>query len=586
MNKFNNRVSPGNRVDFSRIRKAQSGMTAEQIKRRKDIYGTPQDFIVNGKYDMGKIQAYYEAHPELFKDVDLSVITATPDWNKKNGFLEWNKQFNQTGLNQLFGWDESSADLIGPTTRARKDFVDWLKTRTTGGGTPGGTPQITGGSTTVTNEGDGNGGNGSVTITGGNNGDNTGGSSGNNQSRTTGGGTGTGGNRQTLTFGKQFPKRQGAPWTDWLPLSGILGNNLLNNQWFFNNEVQKKFPLKEGPYLQGKVTNNYAGRQMREQQMADARSRAQQQLGSNIDQNQAYLQQVEQNLQPLENQNAIDKTNEFNQTSQNLQDIENENKITAADTANYNRVQNTAAFNSILAARQKRNASNIAELNSYIDLMTTSHGQWLQNERMEDARYQREINDYNYQTKLYELYDSTGLKKLESGIQNSSAFEALRSQIQADTSINDINFGPDRTLTDDVLLEYIQTHSDNPYVKQAIAAYQKELDAANSRFEHERTKIVAERTESNLQIPTTITNNGTRFGDKYIRHSIYQPRNPLYKHGGKMGRFIDYMNHYQKQQQFDRREARKAQENLQKKLARDLDYLDKETLMLLKQIFK
>jgi hypothetical protein len=40
--------------------------------------------------------------------------------------------------------------------------------------------------------------------------------------------------------------------------------------------------------------------------MADIRSRAQQQLGSDMVQNQQYLQAVEQNLQPLENQNVAD----------------------------------------------------------------------------------------------------------------------------------------------------------------------------------------------------------------------------------------------------------------------------------------
>ena len=97
-----------------------------------------------------------------------------------------------------------------------------------------------------------------------------------------------------------------------------------------------------------------------------------------------------------------------------------------------------------------------------------------------------------------------------------------------------------------------------------------------------------------MLIPGTFSNQGTRFGDRYIRHTVpgSTSTNPLYteyyKSGGKFrnARFIDYMNHYQKQQQLDKVETRKNQERLQKKLARDLDYLDKETLLLLKQIFK
>lgn len=393
---------------------------------------------------------------------------------------------------------------------------------------------------------------------------------------------------------QQQPKRQSTPWTDWAPLTTQLANNLLNNQRQYNNEIQKKFPLEEAPYKQGLVTNNYAARQMRSQMAADIRSRANRNLTSDSTTNQIQQNAAEAQALGLEDQNALDQTQEFNRTSKELQAIGNENKAVESSVASYNRKQNAAAWNNILAARQKRDATNTAELNSYIGNMYSSHGQWLQNERMEDARFQRDINDYNYQQKLQRLYNESGLEALEGGIQNSQAFGRFRKVIEAGGDTYNIQLDENGKITDQALLDYIKANPNNAAVKSALSEYQSELDNANNFFTHKQQSLIAERQRANMLIPGTFSNQGTRFGDRYIRYTVpgSTNTNPLYtefyKSGGKFrkARFIDYMNHYQKQQQLDKVETRKNQERLQKKLARDLDYLDKETLLLLKQIFK
>ena len=393
---------------------------------------------------------------------------------------------------------------------------------------------------------------------------------------------------------QQQPKRQSTPWTDWAPLTTQLANNLLNNQRQYNNEIQKKFTLEEAPYKQGLVTNNYAARQMRSQMAADIRSRANRNLTSDSTTNQIQQNAAEAQALGLEDQNALDQTQEFNRTSKELQAIGNENKAIESSVANYNRKQNAAAWNNILVARQRRDAANTAELNSYIGNMYSSHGQWLQNERMEDARFQRDINDYNYQQRLQRLYNESGLEALEGGIQNSQAFGRFRSVIEHGGDTYNIPLDENGKITDQALLDYIKANPNDAAVKSALSEYQSELDNANNLFTHKQQSLIAERQRANMLIPGTFSNQGTRFGDRYIRHTVpgSTSTNPLYtesyKSGGKFrnARFIDYMNHYQKQQQFDRVETRKNQERLQKKLARDLDYLDKETLLLLKQIFK
>lgn len=43
------------------------------------------------------------------------------------GFKNWNVTFDESGLNNLFGYDESKADYLGVTTRSRNNFVTYLK---------------------------------------------------------------------------------------------------------------------------------------------------------------------------------------------------------------------------------------------------------------------------------------------------------------------------------------------------------------------------------------------------------------------------------------------------------------------------
>ena len=90
----NLQINPGNRVDFSRLRKYKPGgnihkfqnpnqpiqMTQAQLDTRKRDWPFPvsDGWITNGQYDYAKMYKYYKEHPEEFKD--LSQIKATPTW--------------------------------------------------------------------------------------------------------------------------------------------------------------------------------------------------------------------------------------------------------------------------------------------------------------------------------------------------------------------------------------------------------------------------------------------------------------------------------------------------------------------------
>ena len=45
------------------------------------------------------------------------------------GFKAWNTTFNESGLNNLFGYNDDKADYLGVTTKSRKNFIDYLKSQ-------------------------------------------------------------------------------------------------------------------------------------------------------------------------------------------------------------------------------------------------------------------------------------------------------------------------------------------------------------------------------------------------------------------------------------------------------------------------
>ena len=83
----------------------------------------------------------------------------------------------------------------------------------------------------------------------------------------------------------------------------------------------------------------------------------------------------------------------------------------------------------------------------------------------------------------------------------------------------------------------------------------------------------------------TESNQGTRWGD-ILRERRNKP-NPLYqKRGGRAARLIEYMEHYRKAQKDVADRNTETQKILWKQLDRDLNLIDKETLLLLKAVFK
>lgn len=389
-----------------------------------------------------------------------------------------------------------------------------------------------------------------------------------------------------LTFNKDIPEFKSTPWTDWIPLTANLINDYASNLRSYNQEVKKKFPLQEAPYQQAIVTNNYAGRQIRSGIAANIRARANQNLSSNADYNLALQQNAENQANQLEEQNALDQTQRFNETTKNVNAVANFNNQTGTAVANANAQQNAAAYNNILAARQRLIKANNASLNSYNANMYTSHGNWLQNYRLEKARYDRALNDYNYSKQATELYKTSGLEALEgdNGIYSSNAFTSFMRELENDTNVTGITDSEGK-ISPELVKTWIENNPDDERVKRLQTNFQNEYNRAYNNYKNQLEEISSERTLNNLNIRATESNQGTRWGD-ILRARRNKP-NPLYqKKGGRAARFVEYMEHYRKAQKDVADRNTETQKILWKQLDRDLDLIDKETLLLLKAAFK
>ena len=390
-----------------------------------------------------------------------------------------------------------------------------------------------------------------------------------------------------LDFNKDIPEFKAPGWTDWIPLTANLINDYASNLRSFNQEVKKKFPLQEAPYQQAIVTNNYAGRQIRSGIAANIRARANQNLSSNAEYNLALQQNAENQANQLEEQNALDQTQSFNATTNNVNAAANVNNQRNSAAANINAQQNAAAYNNIAAARQRLYKANNASLNSYNANLFIDHGNWLQNFRLEKARYERALNDYNYSKKATELYRTSGLEALEAenGIYNSNAFASFMKELENDTTVTGIIDTTTGEISTELVKTWIENNPDDERVKRLQTNFQNEYNRAYNSYRNQLEEIASERTLNNLSIKATESNQGTRWGD-ILRERRNKP-NPLYqKKGGRTARLIEYMEHYRKTQKDVADRNTETQKILWKQLDRDLDLIDKETLLLLKAAFK
>ena len=121
----------------------------------------------------------------------------------------------------------------------------------------------------------------------------------------------------------------------------------------------------------------------------------------------------------------------------------------------------------IAAARQRLYKANNASLNSYNANLFIDHGNWLQNYRLEKARYDRALNDYNYSKQATELYKTSGLEALEgdNGIYSSNAFNSFVRELENDTNVTGI-LDSEGKISPELVKTWIENNPDDERVKR------------------------------------------------------------------------------------------------------------------------
>lgn len=382
----------------------------------------------------------------------------------------------------------------------------------------------------------------------------------------------------------------------------IAGLGLAANRHQFMNEMNKKVPLLEAPYLQGKVTNNYAARQMRNQQMADIRSQAQKQLSSDMIQNQMYLQAVEQGFQPLENQNVADQTNEFNQTSQNLQNIENQNKLTASQVANQNRSNLIADWNNKLNAKSKYQWTRNNIKSDFINKTWTDYQQWAAGEKNERDSALSAYNDYlanldmqkamkNYWDLAADPTKSRSFAAIYQKAHNDFDSNLSNGQWHADnkelSELFENKDGLDQNELNKAFMDYLRT-SNSDYATTFDRGFGSELNTLKNQTIINKQRIKNQLAQTYPSFRNTYIGGWGPWDRRHlgrIYRTIYEKNGGILKM--KYGsRFVNYLEHNRKAIKDQKQTTMEVSKQMERELKTQLESLDRETLILLRSIFK
>lgn len=386
------------------------------------------------------------------------------------------------------------------------------------------------------------------------------------------------------------------PWTDWIPLSAQYGNDLISAARQKSLQEKMRFPLIEGPYLQHIKTNDYFRRAAMGQTAADMRHRAEMQNGSDMVTNLENARLADEQASQIELQAEGIKSEKDAQERQAFEETVNKNKQTAAAVANHNYAANTAAWNNILDARRRYDLAKTQATNSYIGNMYTSHGEWLKDTRINQQGWLKGYNgmlaDQQIRAAQQRLIDARDFTK-------SAAYDAFKKDLINNLDSIDgltagqielLNSEQDSPEKEELLQQIFQ--GDSAFAKNYRAQFERSLNDSWKDYTNEWYRIQNWLQAQNLMQPEIISNQGRYRPIKMSNVS------PLYvgqvqpviaglaKGGTIRARYIDYQNHRQKEQQYQKTAQHKRNELSTKKLTNDLDRLSKEQMILLRSIFK
>lgn len=396
----------------------------------------------------------------------------------------------------------------------------------------------------------------------------------------------------TYTTTEYLPKYRPGIWTDGIHLAGIYANNMIGAARNYNLRMKQRVPLQQASQKHAIVTDGYAERQANEQALQEARAKNTAAANATSSAENAAL--LQQNFEatvgmPNEQRNNQIQANEFASTTKEVQNVANENNAVRTAVANANHQDLVADFNDKLLARRGLNAKKTAETADLMNKLDASLNKFNLQEKQNMQAYNAAVNNYMYNKGV-----TSALNEYNDILENGhlqADYEGLMDNLLAGNdkriSTEDLqslqdNYG-DFSKTKAILSRYAK---DNPEITAFLTEVEEIKNQAEQNYYNKYQTLQQQKSYADL-FQKQYLGSYPSFTRDYLTTNWTTLFPQSYKKGGKVNdRFLEYIKH-NRQVMKDTDDMRKHTETLaHKKLIRDLDALDRETLLLLRSIFK
>ena len=389
-----------------------------------------------------------------------------------------------------------------------------------------------------------------------------------------------------------IPEYEHSLWTDPLHLSAIYGNNIRGALKTADLATKYKAPTVQATQYDAVVTDGYAERAANEQAVADARARYAEMASntSNADSARQMMQDFESQVAvPTQIKNNAIKANEFATTTQNVQKTQNLNQQLRTDAANANHQSQVAEYNNRLLAKQKLNAAVTAETSDLIQKLDSSHNQYTTLEKSNMNHHQMMVNQHMYTQGIKQamLERDNALKD----IVESDEYKYVLREFFQKSGYENMNINDRRAVLQDpynleTVLPILQKYPDIDEIQALVSSIRGTQSTIQKEFDRKVIQLQNQLAEANLY-----TRQEYSSSPGYRRDALDMDWRKLfgtrYKKGGKVeDRLLKYLEHKRKVLKDQQERNTFVEKEANTKLRRELDSLDRETLLLLRSIFK
>lgn len=408
-------------------------------------------------------------------------------------------------------------------------------------------------------------------------------------------------NYNTLDF---LPQRKKIPLLDTGYLFGIYGNNVRSIDRQLKHQLDFKAPLQQANRMEARTDNAYLQRQQMKQELAEQRAQAQRIASSSSDLSQSmrYMQDFEQNVaNPMQDRMAQIEADAVKQSEQNVLNASNYNNQESTRVANLN-------TQLLEEARQLRNnyksaaeAKKASERASLINNLHHKKSEWLLNEKQNDIAYNRKVDSIMSQNALNQATEeyrrasdiAAGSAEQSSGISIQSMVDLMLTDNSGtfNLSEDEIAMLQDGSADKSDIVEILKQHQtalseSNPNVRVWFDTYNQGVKDADTKFLQAKDQI--SQRLAMLELGRDPYQNGTvSWSGVGTNWSYKYPSAMIMKKGGKTSdRWTKYLSYRTKVEDIKQKALAEEDKRAQEKLIRDLDALDRETLLLLRAIFK